>query len=105
MRSIKLFAVLGLLAATPASAWAHSDRHQERRAPARAAYVAPARRPVWVPGYWARRGPRPVWHVGAWVTPPQAGWSWVAPYRTRDRGRWVWSEGYWAPSHAYARGY
>jgi hypothetical protein len=104
MGSIKLLAVFGLLAATPASAWAHDYRH-EGRAPTRAGYVAPAQRPVWVAGHWVRRGPRPVWHAGAWVTPPQAGWSWVAPHRRWDRGRWVWREGYWAPASPHAQGY
>jgi hypothetical protein len=111
MLSIKMLAVLGLLAAAPASAWAHGDRHHENRWHGRPVHVTPVRRPVWVPGYWAHRGPRPVWQVGVWATPPQAGWVWVAPQWGRERGHRVWRDGYWAPSQApyvqapYAQGY
>ena len=105
MRTIKLLAVIGLLAATPASAWAHGHRSHGWRAPARAVYVAPARR-VWVPGYRVHRGPRPFWQVGVWATPPQSGWSWVAPQWAWQGGRSIWQEGYWAPSAGpYAQGY
>src|SRR5256885_1181410 len=96
MRSIKMLGVLGLLAATPASAWAHGDHHCRFRAPARAAYLAPQVRPVYVPGYWIRRGPHPFWRAGVWVAPPQPGATWVAPQWVWERNQWVWREGTWA---------
>jgi hypothetical protein len=106
MRSIKMLAVLGLLAATPASAWAHGGPYHGWRGPGRAAFVAPRVHPVFVPGYWVRRGPRPFWRAGVWVTPPQAGAAWVAPRWVREGNQWVWREGYWAqPAPAYGYGY
>jgi hypothetical protein len=104
MRTIKLLAVLGLLAAAPASARADGRRSPSYRAPVARAYVAPAVRPVWVPGYWEHRGPHRFWHQGAWLAPPQPGWSWVAPRWAWDppRRQREWRAGHWSPP---ARGY
>jgi hypothetical protein len=107
MGSIKFLAVIGLLAAVPATAMAHDhERHERRhwRAVPPTAYLAPVVRPVWIPGYWVRRGPRPAWTAGAWVTPPQVGYTWVAPQWEwhGPHRQWVWREGYWAqPAPGY----
>jgi hypothetical protein len=103
MTAIKMLAVAGLLAAAPATAMAHDHDHHRSWSHGRAPVVVRvAPRPTWVPGYWSHRGPHRVFVQGAWATPPQAGWTWVAPQQVWDpyHRTWVWREGYWAPSPA-----
>jgi hypothetical protein len=107
MTAIKLLAVAGILAAAPATAFAHDrdhdrDRNCHHEHGGRGPAVHVGVRPVWVPGYWRNHGPRRAWIQGAWATPPQAGWVWVAPQQVWDgySRQWVWREGYWAPQPA-----
>jgi hypothetical protein len=52
---------------------------------------------AWVPGYWGWRGGTRIWIEGAYMTPPNAGWIWIAPQWAWNGAQWVWQEGYWAP--------
>jgi WXXGXW repeat (2 copies) len=59
--------------------------------------VAPGTGYVWVPGYWAWRGPRRgyVWVPGTYAVPAQPSYHWVPGHWAPRPGGWVWIEGHW----------
>jgi hypothetical protein len=59
--------------------------------------AAPGAGYVWVPGYWAWRGPRRgyVWIPGTYTVPAQPNYQWVAGHWAQGPGGWVWVEGHW----------
>jgi hypothetical protein len=85
MRAIKWIAMVGLLAAAPATAFAHGWREPEpvRRVevrPAAAVYVTPRVEVVRHHRWWGHRQHHAVWVPGHW--------AWAGHHRVYQRGYW-----------------
>ena len=57
---------------------------------------APAPQPgyIWVSGFWGWQGHRHVWFPGRWEA-ARVGHRWVGPEWRRERGGWIFRDGYW----------
>jgi hypothetical protein len=61
---------------------------------------------VWTPGYWAWSDEAGdyYWAPGTWVEPPDAGLYWTPGYWRFHGGRYLFSDGYWAPQVGFYGG-